>query len=87
MRTIPPTQLNNFLIGFDNELKIAMKKILRHDLSNQHWLTCQLPGKYGGFGLRSGKLTVGAQQVTSLQKCANDMTAHTYGWNLRQCAS
>ena len=87
MRTIPPEQLKTFLEGFDSLLRDAMEKILGHDLNEQQWLTCQLPGKYGGFGLRSGKLTAGAQHVMSLQKCANDMSAHTEGWNLKECSS
>ena len=44
-----------------------------------------MPGKYGGLGLRSGKLVAGAQHVMSLQKCANDMATHTDGWDLREC--
>ena len=86
MRTIPPLQLTTFLTGFDTLLRKAMEKILGHDLSDQQWLICQLPGKYGGFGLRSGKLIAGAQHVMSLQKCACDMDAHTEGWDLRECA-
>ena len=62
-----------------------MEKIIGHDLNDQQWLICQLPAKYGGFGLRSGKLTAGAQHVMSLQKCCKDMGAHTEGWNLRKC--
>ena len=69
MRTIPPTQLCRFLDGFDCELRKAMEKILGHDLNDTQWLKCQLPAKYGGFGLRSGKLVAGAQHVMSLQKC------------------
>ena len=76
MRTIPPKQLCKFLNGFDAELKRAMEKILGHDLNDSQWLLCQLPAKYGGFGLRSGKLIAGAQHVMSLQKCAFDMAAH-----------
>ena len=41
--------------------------------------------KYGGLGLRSGKLVAGAQHVMSLQKCAEEMTNHTRGWNLEIC--
>jgi len=63
-----------------------MERIIGHNLNDNEWLTCQLPGKFGGFGLRSGKLTAGAQHVMSLQKCAKDMAAHTDGWNLRECA-
>ena len=85
MRTMPPRQLTKFISGFDAELRKAMEKILGHDLNDRQWLTCQLPGKYGGFGLRSGKLTAGAQHVMSLQKCANDMAVHTDGWNLTEC--
>ena len=70
MRTIPPKQLTKFLDGFDSELRRAMEKILGHDLNESQWLTCQLPAKYGGFGLRSGKLIAGAQHVMSLQKCS-----------------
>ena len=85
MRTIPPKQLKKFLAAFDSLLRQAMEKIIGHDLNDQQWLTCQLPAKYGGFGLRSGKLTAGAQHVMSLQKCCKDMGAHTEGWNLRKC--
>ena len=60
MRTIPPKQLKTFLDGFDSLLRKAMEKLLGHDLNDQQWLTCQLPGKYGGFGLRSGKIIAGA---------------------------
>ena len=59
-----------------------MKKIIGHGLGDHQWLTCQLPAKYGDFGLRSGKLTAGAQHVMTLQKCAKDMGAHTEGWDL-----
>ena len=83
MRTVPPKQLTKFLNGFDSQLRKAMEKIIGHDLNDDEWLTCQLPGKYGGFGLRSGKLTAGAQHVMCLQECANDMAAHTEGWNIR----
>ena len=34
MRTIPPKQLSKFLDGFDKELRKAMEKIVRHDLSD-----------------------------------------------------
>ena len=64
-----------------------MERVLGHDLNDHQWLTCQLPGKYGGFGLRSGKLISGAQHVMSLQKCASDMAAHTDGWNIGVCAA
>ena len=87
MRTIPPHQLKEFLNNFDSELRKAMEKILGHGLSDKQWLVCQLPAKYGGFGLRSGKLVAGAQHVMSLQKCAGDMETHAKGWNLRQCAT
>ena len=70
MRTIPPNQLMKFLKGFDSELKKAMENILGHDLNKEQWLTCQLPAKYGGLGLRSGMLIAGAQHVMSLRKCA-----------------
>ena len=87
MRTIPPRQLKKFITGFDTKLRKAMERILGHDLNDLRWLTCQLPGKYGGFGLRSGKLIAGAQHVMSLQKCASDMAAHTDGWNIGECAT
>ena len=86
MRTIPPKQLSNFLNGFDDELRRAMEKILGHDLNDKDWLICQLPAKYGGFGLRSGKLTAGAQHVMSLQKCSPAMAAHAKDWCLKECA-
>ena len=86
MRTIPPKQLKTFLDGFDSLLRKAMEKILGHDLNDQQWLTCQLPGKYGGFGLRSGKIIAGAQHVMSLEKCESDMSAHTEGWDLTKSA-
>ena len=31
-------------------------------------------------------MTAGAQYVMSLEKCTNDMPAHTKGWNLSNCA-
>ena len=77
MRTVPPRQLAWFLNGFDAELRRAMERILGYDLNERQWLICQLPAKYGGFGLGSGKLTVGAQHVMSLQKCSSEMKAHT----------
>ena len=86
MRTIPPKQPKNFIDGFDSILREAMEKILGHSLNDQQWLICQLPGKYGGFGLRSGKLIFGAQYVMSLQKCANDLATHAEGWSLKECA-
>ena len=86
MRTIPPSQLKKFLDGFDSLLRKAMEKILRHRLNDEQWLVCQLPAKYGGFGLRSGKLVAGAQHVMSLQKCAADMASHAKGWDLRESA-
>ena len=64
-----------------------MEKILGHDLNDDQWLVCQLPAKYGGFGLRSGRLVAGAQHVMSLQKCSADMATHAKGWNLRQSVS
>ena len=54
MRTIPPCQRTKFLDGFDRELRRAMVKILGHDLSDEEWLTCQLPAKFGGLGLKVG---------------------------------
>ena len=63
-----------------------MDRILEHDLSDEQWLVCQLPAKYGGFGLRSGKLVSGAQHVMSLQKCEREMANHTKGWKLEECA-
>ena len=63
-----------------------MEKIIGLDLNEQYWLICQLPGKYGGFGLRSGKPIFGAQYVVSLQKCRTDMATHTEGWCLGKCA-
>ena len=86
MRTIPPEQLANFLDGFDSVLRGAMERILGHDLSEQQWLICQLPAKYGGFGLRSGKLIAGAQHLMSLRKCSADLEIHAPGWNLESCA-
>ena len=86
IRTVPPNQLKKFLSGFDFELRKAMEKILGHDLSDEQWLVCQLPAKYGGLGLRSGKLVAGAQHVMSLQKCAKEMTKHADGWKLEECA-
>ena len=61
-----------------------MEKILGHDLNEKQWIICQFPPKYGGCGLSCGKLTVGAQHVMSLQKCALDMATHAKGWNLRK---
>ena len=55
-RTVPPKQLKKFLNGFDSILRETMGKFLGPDLTDQQWLTCKLPGKYGGFGLRSGTL-------------------------------
>ena len=66
MRTIPPSQLEKFMNDFDSELRKAMDKILGHGLNEEQWLVCQLPAKYGGFGLRSGKLVTGAQHLMSL---------------------
>ena len=86
LRTIPPHQLKEFFEGFDSVLREAMEKILGHNLNEEQWLVCQLPAKYGGFGLRSGKLVAGAQHVMSLQKCAVDMATHAKGWNLKQSA-
>ena len=86
MRTIPPKQLAKFLNGFDIALKKAMERILGHDLSGEQWLVCQLPAKYGGLGLRSGKLVFGAQHVMSLQKCAKEMANHAQDWKLEECA-
>ena len=86
MRTIPSTQLEQFLKGFDNSLKKAMEKILGHTLNTKQWLVCQLPTKYGGLGLRSGKLIAGAQHVMSLEKCAEEMKAHAPKWNLIETA-
>ena len=60
-----------------------MERILGHNLNEDQWLVCQLPAKYGGLGLRSGKLVAGAQHVMSLQKCASDMATHAKGWNLQ----
>ena len=79
MRTIPPKQLTKFLNGFDSVLRRTMEKILGHDLNDEQWLVCQLPTKYGGLGLRSGKLVAGAQHVMSLEKCASEMANHTQG--------
>ena len=87
MRTVPPEQLTKFLTGFDRELRGAMEKILGHDLNDEQWLVCQLPAKYGGLGLRSGKLVAGAQHVMSLQKCADEMMKHSKDWSLKKCAS
>ena len=64
-----------------------MEKIIGHKLNEEQWLVCQLPAKYGGFGLRSGKLVAGAQHVMSLQKCAADMATHAKSWNLRESAA
>ena len=86
MRTIPPSQLASFLDGFDSEPKKAMEKILGHDLDERQWLICQLPAKYGGFGLRSGKLTAGAQHVMSLQKCSPEISTEAQDWSLKECA-
>ena len=68
------------------ELRKLMEKIPGHDLNMKQWLICQLPAKYGGFGLRSGKLTAGAQHIMSLQKCNPSMNAHARDWNLKECA-
>ena len=87
MRTIPPTQLKKFLRGFESELRKAMEKLLGHDLNDSQWLVCQLPAKYGGFGLRSGRLVAGAQHAMSLQKCSADMATHAKGWNLTRSVS
>ena len=87
MRTIPPRQLKRFLDGFESALRKAMEMILGNGLNDNQWLVCQLPAKYGGFGLRSGKLVAGAQHVMSLQKCCADMATHAKGWDLRQCAT
>ena len=76
MRTIPPSQLKDFLNGFDAALRRAMENVLGHDLNDQQWVVCQLPTKYGGLGLRSGKLISGAQHVMSLEKCAEEMKTH-----------
>ena len=84
MRTTPPEQLEGFIDNFDFLLRKAMEKIIGHDLNDQQWLICQLPAKYGGFGLRSEKMTAGAQYVMSLEKCANDMPSHTEGWDLSE---
>ena len=86
MRTIPPEQITKFLNGFDRELKGAMEKILGNKLNNEQWLVCQLPAKYGGLGLRSGKLVAGAQHVMSMQKCAEQMANHSKGWSLERRA-
>ena len=85
-RTIPPAQLKIFLTGFVRKLRKAFEKLSGHDLNEMQWVTCQLPAKYGGFSLRSGMLTAGAQHVMSLQKCAAQMQCHTRGLNLRECA-
>ena len=86
MRTTPPEQLKTFIEGFDSLLRNAMEKILGHDLNDQQWLILRLPAKYGGFGLRSGKIIAGAQYVMSLEKSADDMPAHKDGIlrNVRQ---
>ena len=86
MRTIPPSQLEKFLNGFDSELRKAMEKILGHDLNDEQWLVCQLPATYGGLGPISGKLVAGAQHVLSVQKCSADVAIHAREWNLRQSA-
>ena len=60
MRTIPPNKLKKLFAAFDSPLRKAMEKIIGHDLNDQQWLICQLPAKYRGFKLRSGKLEAGA---------------------------
>ena len=86
MQTTPPEQLKSFIEGFDSFLRNAMEKILGLNLNDQQWLICQLPAKYGGFGLKGGKLIAGAQCVMSLEKSADDMPAHKDGIlrNVRQ---
>ena len=64
-----------------------MEKILGHDLNKQQWLICQLPEKYYGFGLRSGMLISGAQQVMSLLKCELEMASHSEDLNLIECVN
>ena len=83
MGTISHKQLviEELLNGFDSTLEEGIEKILRHGLSDQQWMTRQLlPGDYGGFRLRSGKLIAGAHHVISLQKWANDMASHNIRW-------
>ena len=60
LRTLPPEQLLEFIDEFDRTLRDGMETLLGQKLTDRWWRIVQLPAKYGGFGLRSGRNVVGA---------------------------
>ena len=74
MRTVSPEQSTPFIIAFDTALKRGLERILGAHLDCKWWRQAQLPLKYGGMGLRSGKSRYGAQHFVSLIKWSAAIT-------------
>ena len=86
LRTLPPSQLTKFICGFDTVLQDGMETLLGHKLTNWWWRIAQLPAKFGGFGLRTGRNVAGAQHLMSLFKCSPGIRLHLANWSLLQVA-
>ena len=85
-RTLPPAQLIYFLQGFDAAVRKGFETLLGVTLTDRWWRAARLPAKFGGFGLRTGITTAGAQHFMSLTKCSDSIKKHVSNWDLCETA-
>ena len=50
-------------------------------LEDKWWEQAKLPSKWGGMGLRTGIHTTGAQHISSLAKCDDDIAKFVPNWD------
>ena len=68
LRTIPPRLTTPFARKFDRILRNGFEKLLGVPLEEKWWRLARLPARHGGFFMRSGYSTLGAQYTVSVVK-------------------
>ena len=81
MRTIPPKQIEKFLMEYDAAVREGFECLIDTKLEDKWWGMARFQSKHGGMGLRTGLHTTGAQYLSSLAKCSEDISKFVPSWN------
>ena len=87
MRTVPPSQIEDFLVEYDNILRKALQDLIGSTLEDKWWSIARLSSKHGGVGLKSGATVFGAQHLMSLVACTEGIQKFCQTWNLNAVAT
>ena len=81
MRIIPPNQSEQFLREYDATVRERFERLIYFKLEDRWWSLALLQSKHGGMGMRTGIATAGANHLSSLAKCSEDIAKFVPDWD------